>query len=48
MHFAIGADEFADRFALLEGLRKHRRKAVRGGKVLFLAKREDYLDRVYC
>src|SRR4029077_12621595 len=48
MHLAIGADEFADRFALLERLRKHGRKALRGGKVLFLAEREDYLDRVYC
>ena len=43
MHLAIGADEFADRFALVEGLRKHGRKALRGGKVLFLAEREDYL-----
>src|SRR5271165_4214750 len=47
MHLAIGADEFADRFALVEGLRKHGRKTLRPGKILFLAQREDYFDRVY-
>src|SRR4029077_2969139 len=43
----IGADEFADRFALVEGLSKHGRKVLRRGKILFLTQREDYLYRVY-
>ena len=47
MQFAIGADEFADRFALVEGLSKHRRKALRRTKIFFFAHREDYFDRVY-
>src|SRR5271166_1386947 len=34
MHLAIGADEFANRFALVEGLHKHGRKVLRRGKVL--------------
>src|SRR5580704_800287 len=48
MHLAIGADEYADRFALVQRLSKHGRKALCGAKVLFLAQRKDYFDRVHC
>ena len=47
MHFAVSADQFADRFTLVEGFGEHCRDAISRREVLFFAKREDNLDRIY-
>src|SRR6202022_2925061 len=47
MQLAVGADQFAGRFTLVQGFGENRRDAISGLEVVFLAERKDKLDRVH-
>src|SRR5260370_14660950 len=47
MHLAVGANQFAGRIALVQGFSEDLGDAISDLEVVFLADREDQLDRVH-